>query len=208
MNHLPMRIVKVGGSLFDLPDLAQRLRHWLADQPPAHHVLLAGGGKFVDQVRERQRSSGMSDTDAHWACIDCMQQTAKMLSTWLPGTPLISDERLLSKRAHDCSYTLFDSADWLRHREPQAAGTKLGKNWQVTSDSIAARLAIVLSAEELLLLKSMNPKSCQSLQELANCGAVDVGMLALAGELPTTRIVNLRDIPHRTSDVLPGRMNA
>jgi len=38
MTRLPIRVVKVGGSLFDLPDLAERLHNWLGEQTPAHQV--------------------------------------------------------------------------------------------------------------------------------------------------------------------------
>ena len=49
---MSMRIVKLGGSLLDLPRLAERLRAWLAGQPSATTVLVAGGGVLADSIRQ------------------------------------------------------------------------------------------------------------------------------------------------------------
>ncbi len=76
MNLVPIRVVKVGGSLFDFPNLTTRLHAWLDDQAPAHHVLLAGGGALVDQVREWRAMRPLSDSAAHWMCVDLLTVTA------------------------------------------------------------------------------------------------------------------------------------
>ena len=60
--HHPIRVVKIGGSLFQFPALVQNLRSWLASQPRALNVLLAGGGRFADAVRDLdQRCEHVAD---------------------------------------------------------------------------------------------------------------------------------------------------
>jgi aspartokinase-like uncharacterized kinase len=80
----------------------------------------------------------------------------------------------------------------LRHGEPRLPGTRLPANWDVTSDSIAARLAVALRAEELVLLKSTLPDAHLEVEELSQSGLVDTMFPRLCGELPAVRIVNLR----------------
>jgi len=194
MSRIPIRVVKVGGSLFDLADLADRLRSWLAAQPPAHHVLITGGGALVEQVRQWHAQRPLSEEAAHWMCVDLMAVTAHMLHDWLPEIPLIEDDRLLCQRLGERSCTIFSPAHWMRHSEPHLPGKKLPTNWEVTSDSIAARLAITLLADELVLLKSAAPSKSANLEQLAQSGYVDPMFAALQPELPPTHLVNFRDL--------------
>ncbi|MCA9230197.1 MAG: hypothetical protein KDA57_06075 [Planctomycetales bacterium] len=194
MNRSVIRVVKVGGSLLDLADLADRIRRWLAVQTPAHHVLLVGGGPLVEQIRHWHASRPLSEIAAHWMCIDAMTVTAHMLHDRLPEIALIEDDRLLCQRVGERNCTIFGPAQWLRHGEPWIRGTRLPTSWDVTSDAIAGRLAIVLAADELVLLKSALPveSSTTELTALADAGYVDRMLPRLAGELPPYRLVNLR----------------
>ncbi len=192
MSRIPIRVVKVGGSLFDLPDLADRLRAWLSEQSPAHHVIVTGGGALVEQVRRWHALRPLNDAAAHWMSVDLMTVTAHMLHDHLPEIPLIEDDRLLCQRLGERSCTLFGPGQWLRHSEPNLPGRKLPTNWQVTSDSIAARLAITLLADELVLLKSALPQK-KSVEQLVQEGYLDRMFAALHPDLPRTFLVNLRD---------------
>ncbi len=189
-----VRVVKVGGSLLDLVDLADRLRSWLAAQTPAHHVLVVGGGALVDQVREWHRSKPIDEVAAHWMCIDLMTVTAHFLHARLPEIALVEDVRVLCQRLATRDCTIFGPAGWMRQSEPSLPGTKLSARWDVTSDSIVARLAIVLNADELVLLKSTLPATevGQEVSALAAAGYVDTMMEKLAQELPPVRLVDLR----------------
>jgi len=204
MSRFPIRVVKVGGSLFDLADLAERFSRWLAVQAPAHHVLVAGGGALVEQVRKWHKLQPLSDEAAHWMCVDLMTVTAHMLHNWLPEIPLIEDDRLLCQRVGERGCTIFGPVNWLRHSEPKLPGMKLPANWNVTSDSIAARLAIVMQAERLVLLKSSLPSPEADLRQLAEKGYVDAQLAQLGPELPATELVDFRNFPHRTTNLRRG----
>lgn len=198
MRECPIRVVKVGGSLIDLPDLADRVRKWLARQSPAHHVLVAGGGPLAEEVRRWHALRPLKDEAAHWMCVDLLTVTAHLLHARLPEIPLVEDDRLLCQRVGERSCTIFGPARWLRRGEPNLPGVPLPASWDVTSDSIAARLAIALRADELVLLKAALPKLAarDDISELSRSGFVDAMFPRLWGELAAVRFVNMRADSH------------
>jgi aspartokinase-like uncharacterized kinase len=140
------------------------------------------------------QNSGDDATD-HWSCIAIMNALALTFASSVPAKCITSPDMLAETNA--CY--IFAPEAWLRDREPQLPGTRLPESWDVTSDSIAARLAICTGADELVLLKSADPPS-RDLQELADAGYVDKFLPKLADELPPWRMVNLRNnhpsLPH------------
>ncbi|MEM9658295.1 MAG: hypothetical protein AAF961_08045 [Planctomycetota bacterium] len=194
LNATPLRVVKVGGSLFDPITLPDRLRGWLDAQSSANLVLVAGGGPFVERVRDWDRQRRLDTVAAHWLCVDVMTATARLLHAWLPEFVLVDDERDLFKPVGRPIASIFSPAAWLRLREPQTPGTKLPPTWQTTSDAIAGRLAGVLGADELVLLKATLPPTpiAKRWDSLAAGDYVDAVLPQLAPELPPARLVDLR----------------
>lgn len=192
-----IRVVKVGGSLFDVPELPERLRRWLAAQSAAHHVLVAGGGLLVDQVRKWGAAEPIDEAAAHWMCVDLLTVTAHVLHAWLPEIPLVEDDRLLCQRVGTVGATIFGPAPWMRHSEPGLPGVWLPCSWDTTSDAIAGRLATALAADEFVLLKSRlpRPRAAVELSTLAATGYVDPMLAQMAAELPSTRLVDFRALP-------------
>jgi aspartokinase-like uncharacterized kinase len=192
-----IRVVKVGGSLFDLPDLPGRLQTWLAAQTPAHNVLVAGGGPLVDQVRNWNAEEPIDEVAAHWMCVDLLTVTAHLLHAWLPEIPLVENDCLLCQRVGKPGATIFGPAPWMRRSEPGLPGTWLPSSWETTSDSIAGRLAAALRADEFVLLKSVLPRrrASKDLSALAATGYIDPVLALMAPELPLTRLVDLRADP-------------
>lgn len=186
MNSHFLRVVKVGGSLLPLPDLAKRLLAWLDQQTPATNVLLVGGGKAVDQIRSKSVTRNLDERVVHWKCIDIMSTTASELSKQMPDIRVQTHIPFPPNRT-----VIFSCAAVLKSIEPLLPGTRLPESWDVTSDSIAARLAICLDADELVLLKSADPPT-GDLQELSDLGYIDKFFPKLAAELPPWRMVNLR----------------
>lgn len=200
MTNQFLRVVKVGGSLFDLPDLATRLQYWLNVQPTARNILVPGGGKLVDELHLDAVRDSLSEKESHWEAIRRMSLNAKWMSKHLLGFECDSSLMYLTWAIGwaNSSPIVFSPEVWLRDQEPVTVGTPLPESWDVTSDSIAARLAICTGADELVLLKSADPPS-RDLQELADIGYVDKFLPKLAGELPPWRCVNLRR-PDITAD--------
>lgn len=186
------RVVKVGGSLLSSPTLVDDLRRWTALQPPAATFFLAGGGGLVDAIAEQQRTFGFDDEAAHWLCIRAMQIHFEMLAALMRecGRITIFDDRVLSELLQPNAMCWLDP--WalmqhdLTHAEAMLGVPPLPADWSVSSDSIAARAAKLLGADELVLLKST----------LATAGEADYvdGYFAIAAaHIPRVRFVDLRD---------------
>jgi aspartokinase-like uncharacterized kinase len=189
---VPQRVVKVGGSLFVWPELPAELKRWL-EQQPGHSVLLAGGGELAEAVRRADALYGWGEVRSHWLCIDAMGITAQMLATIVRADPPIADFDEVQRHvvAGQPGWCIIDPREFLRKVEPHLSGAVLPHAWSVTSDSIAARLASCLRADELVLLKSQDPPPHSSLAKLASCGYVDA-WFPRAAEGLAVRCVNLR----------------
>jgi aspartokinase-like uncharacterized kinase len=188
-----LRIVKVGGSLFELPDLAERLRRWLAMQSRAINVLIAGGGPLADQVRRWDQQFELGEEKSHWLCVDVLDVTAQLLKALLAEAPICWTYTELHNalRAGGQGSIVFPPAAFLRSAEAQFAGLPLPHSWDVTSDSIGARLAEIVGADELVLLKSLLPEPYHDAAELAG-EYVDRHFFQAARNVQA-RFVNLRD---------------
>jgi len=199
MTRLPICVVKVGGSLLAQPQLAERLQSWLdadsAERPQTHHVLLVGGGKLVDAVREIDAVRPLGDEAAHWLCVALLNVTARLLGAMLPELEIVDQFSTLKERLRTPGRTLFAPGEFLRQVEPTCDGVRLPYDWSVTSDAIAGRLAIVLGADKLVLLKSVPPPvppdGPAGLARLAAVGYVDSFLSELVSRLPHVRCASL-----------------
>jgi aspartokinase-like uncharacterized kinase len=165
-----LRIVKLGGSLLDLPGVADRLRLWLAGEPSAATLLVVGGGQLADAIRQAQTVHVLSDAAAHRLCLEVMGVTAALAGELLPEATLVRRPAEIDRAAPGLQ--VVDVREFLIAAEP------LPESWQVTSDSIAAHLAVSLGADELVLLKSTlakleSPELPASPHALAVHGLVD-----------------------------------
>ena len=77
-----VRVVKVGGSLFEMPQVSERLQAWIDAQRPATNVLIAGGGPLADSIRQLDGMHAIGEVPAHWLCVRAT------LCSSLPSTPL------------------------------------------------------------------------------------------------------------------------
>lgn len=188
MMRLAVRVVKLGGSLLELPHMADRLREWFAAQVPAVNVLVVGGGALVDQVRRYDEIHRLPAEESHWLAIRAMGYTAELVKVCLSEATLVHrlEELCIAEpncvQILDVEQTLRDEVD-----EPNA----LPCGWHVTSDSIAARVAELLDAKELVLLKSALPPAGSDQDACAQAGYVDGYFPQAAGQL-RVRCVDLR----------------
>lgn len=188
---MSLRVIKLGGSLLEWPELSVRLRRWLAVQPPAVNVLIVGGGPIVEGLRTIDRAQQLSASASHWLAIDSMSLTARILVELLPEAVLVNSLATIDRSPGGVPQVL-DVAPLLRAE--QGSRGALPESWDVTSDSIAAHVARQLNASELVLMKSIDPPQAsdpQTANSLARAGYVDAYFPLVAGELPL-RCVNLR----------------
>ena len=161
-------IAKVGGSLYDLPDLADRLRTWVGTVGRSV-LLVPGGGDGADVIRRLDRLHGIGEAAAHWLALRVLSVNARFLAGLLQ-VPVQPDVRAAGLAVLDPF--AFCQADEGR---PGA----LPHRWDVTSDTVAARAAEVANAE-LVLLKSVALSPSMSWGDAAAAGVVDVMFPAVA----------------------------
>lgn len=161
MNGLT--VVKVGGSLYDLPDLGPRLVRCLRELEPV--LVVPGGGASADVVRAWDRQHGLGEEAAHWLALRSLSLNAHFLAQLLPGAPVVQDIN------EDQPCAILDAYAFGRADEGRPGA--LPHMWDVTSDALAARVAVVARARRLLLLKSTDIPPDIDWAEAGACGLVD-----------------------------------
>ncbi len=202
MKPASLAVIKVGGSLFDWPLLPARLTVFLdaieergrGDRP----VLIAGGGLAVDAIRTLDEIHRLGDDTAHQLAMRALDLTAMILAALVPGSIVIDRIESLTEVWKASSIPILSPRRVLADIE-LAHHNALPASWEVTSDTIAARVAVHLEAECLILLKSAPwPASSNShdasstLEDAARLGLVDSMLPAAARSLLRVEYLNLR----------------
>lgn len=172
MDALGVRVIKLGGSLLELPALAARFRAWLEGQTPAVNLLIVGGGPIVESIRTLDRLHGLGDEAAHWLAIRAMGLSAEVVARLLPEAALVKCLNEVELEGTSPQLYLFEVQEFMQD-DARNSASPLPASWQVTSDSIAACVAAHVGARELVLLKSALPEGTITLQSLAQSGYVD-----------------------------------
>lgn len=198
MSKAPLEVIKVGGSLVTRDDFAPALRNWLAvhsaERPGRRRVLLVGGGPLVDALRGLDAVQRMPAAFSHWLAIDLMETTGRIVANLLPELEVTSDYQLIGESSSPGATWLLLATQFLHDAEPHLPGERLPWGWHVTSDSIAARLAAVLEADRLTLLKSSPPPGSgthDGWRRAAAAGWVDAFFPLAAAEVKSVCWANL-----------------
>ena len=197
----PCCVLKIGGSLLNLPDLAARIESILAQRRDSRAVLLAGGGEVVDVVRGWHSRFLLSEAESHRLAMGALRATAELLERLIPKAQRC--QRVGEVRAVWMSGGVpvivpdawFDASPGWFEGEPRLATGLLPQSWEVTSDVLAGCVAVDLQAAELLLVKSVPSPVNGGLTDAVRDGAVDCHLPRLAGLLPQISWVNARATP-------------
>lgn len=162
-------VVKVGGSLFDLPDLGPRLAAWLATQ--AMPLLVPGGGPTTDVVRLLDRTHRLGEGRSHWLALYALALNGHFLAALLGTAAVVRSLDEAAAQWHAQRIPILDAFAFAEADEGQPGS--LPHSWDVTSDSIAARAARVFGARKLVLLKSTELPAGASWPEAGHVGFVD-----------------------------------
>jgi aspartokinase-like uncharacterized kinase len=162
-----MIVVKIGGSLYDSPELEDWMRALTNYSKQETIVIVPGGGPFCDQVRHAQQHHNLHDKSAHHMAILAMKQFGLLLADIAPTCHILNT---LTPTPPPLSIWLPDDSILL---EPT-----LSHNWTITSDSIALWLAAKLGAKQLILVKSA-PTNTASITQLTIDTIIDTGFQTL-----------------------------
>ncbi len=179
-----MWVIKLGGSLAANPELSLWCE-MLAGPFSRSLVVVPGGGPFADVVRSAQETHGFDDSAAHAMAIAGMEQYGRMLHGLVPALkPVLSrdDFAVAAKEGR--------TALWMPVVMTEESDD-LPRNWETTSDSLAAWLAGQLKASRLVLIKSADPPALTegkegasglALSRLQEAGLIDRAFGAFACE--------------------------
>jgi aspartokinase-like uncharacterized kinase len=161
-----MIVVKVGGSLFDHPGLGPGLRAWRAGIGESV-LFVPGGGEMAEVVRKWDTLHGLGNETSHRLAVKAMAMGGKLLKSIL-GCEVFDSETILQDES-------------------------LPQSWAVTSDSIAAHVALKQGAQRLVLLKSGDLPAETHWPEAAAKGWVDEYFPTIASRLTCPiEVVNFR----------------
>jgi aspartokinase-like uncharacterized kinase len=191
-------VVKVGGSLYDLPDLATRLHEWLAAEWDSGFGMLVipGGGAVADAVRELDRRHGLGEEKSHWLALRALTLNAHFLASFLPPACVIEDVTHCPRAWLEGKIPVLDVHEFARTDEHRPG--RLPHSWAVTSDALAARVAVVTHARRLILLKSTTIAPGADWAEVGRLGLVDEMFAEVLGDASAklrVSAVNLRTWP-------------
>lgn len=194
-------VVKVGGSLYDLPDLGSRLRRWLAEQRAGDRVVLVpGGGPSADLIRHLDRCHGLGEEASHWLALRALTLNAHFLTALLSPACVVGDIAELQRAWDYNQLPILDIHQFACGDE--RCPDHLPHSWAVTSDALAARVALVFQASRLVLLKSGTIPPGLDWTEAGRLGFVDTMFAEVLRHAPAdlcVSLINLRAWPDGSS---------
>lgn len=183
-------VARVGGSLLAWPPLRTALEDWLRSRAHRRVVLIAGGGAVVDELRALDRIHHLGEEAAHRLALRALELTAHLLAATVPGLEVVDRFEALPA-VWDAGGVPVLSPRRVLDADDGRPGA-LEHTWRVTSDSIAARVAVLLRGE-LILLKSAPAPDGLDRAGAARLGLVDEAFPEAARPLDRVRFQNLRD---------------
>lgn len=145
-------VIKVGGALLADPAsfgtlvaALDRVHRDTIARP--RHLIVPGGGPFADTVRAVDSRLGAGEEAAHWMAILGMDQCAHLLVARIAAAEVVETVEGAMAAWGRGRLPVLAPFRWLRACDP------LPHTWAVTSDSIAAWVALAVGASELVLVK-------------------------------------------------------
>lgn len=162
-----MQIVKLGGSLLGTEPLVRWLQV-LARVQSDPVIIVPGGGVFADTVRVHQARAGYDDAAAHAMALLAMEQFAHVCLALEPTLLPVRSPREIAQCADQGK-----AGVWLASAMVLADKT-IPAHWGVTSDSLAAWLALKIKVDRLTLVKhSASGVANRTVAQWAEQGVVD-----------------------------------
>ncbi|MAG94569.1 MAG: uridylate kinase [Planctomycetaceae bacterium] len=184
-------VFKLGGSLLELPDLAQRLACLLTGPRLARPLLVVGGGAVADLVRRWDAVHDVGSHVAHDLALSAMALNEQLVARLLPASRIVRTptEAVAAWSAEEVA--ILNCRGYLQ--EVEGCGVAdLPHTWDATSDSIAAWVSLCWPARELVLLKSVDLPDATTTQQASEAKLVDACFPRFAARIESVAWINLR----------------
>ncbi len=143
-------VCKIGGSL-GKPEVLRPLLKTLEAVRAEHRIVVVpGGGAFADAVRTETATFQLGETASHWMAILAMDQYGYLLADLGQATRTVRTPAQIEEALQDGAVPILLPSTLLLAADP------LPHSWEVTSDTIAAHLAVSFGGELLVLLKDVD----------------------------------------------------
>lgn len=192
-------VIKVGGALLEHVAHLERVVAAISAVSRALRVVVVpGGGPFADAVRRVDERLALGDEEAHWMAVLGMDQYAHLLAARIESGIVVSSREQIGTSHRSGQIPVLAPSAWLKTADP------LPHSWDVTSDSIAAWVAVELGAARLLLIKPPGARGPslvdayfeQTRSELCACDCLDadeaIQMLSRAAGRGATHALDSR----------------
>lgn len=197
MEPTEITVVKVGGSLLPWVEFPGRLRAYLDSMNTQRQVLLVGGGKPADFIRELDSTHGIGEKRSHRLALRSLDLTAYVVNDLVKGLAVVEQPGAFAEVWENGLIPIL-APRWLMENLDGQSQDPLPETWTVTSDSIAARIASLVGAKALSLLKSTGLDGKISRRKAADAGIVDPAFPEASSPLHRVAVVNLRANPPTT----------
>lgn len=184
-------VVKVGGSLLDWPELPARLTSYLNQRANDRLILVVGGGPAADVVRRLDVIHHLGEASSHLLALHALDLTARILAALVPSLEVVARPKDLGP-VWDTGRTPILAPRLMLEEDDRVGVDPLPHCWSVTTDAIAARLAVLLDASELVLLKSAPLPPGADRAEAAELGLVDPAFPLAARSLKRVMYLDFR----------------
>ncbi|MDR2204331.1 MAG: hypothetical protein LBE76_08605 [Nitrososphaerota archaeon] len=146
---MTLNVIKIGGSLTQKPEALKILCQKLDQLASKHQIIvIPGGGKFADCVRETDKHFSLTNTTTHHMAILGMNQYGLLLANLIPNSQT-TDNIKEAKNTKE-KIVIFLPSKFMNSNK------KLPETWEITSDTIAAYIAKKLQANKLVLIKDVD----------------------------------------------------
>jgi 5-(aminomethyl)-3-furanmethanol phosphate kinase len=145
-------VIKVGGSLAENPKTLKALGEELCSiAKTSSIVVVPGGGKFADAVRKLDSKYSLPAPLSHKLAISAMDQYGMFLSNDFPDCCCCCDSlKAAQKLAEEGAVPIFLPLKLLSQEDP------FKPSWDVTSDSIAAYVAVKVNAAKAVFVTDVD----------------------------------------------------
>ncbi len=184
-------VIKIGGSLFELPDLAERLAELLSNVD-GHKIIIPGGGKLTDVIRHWDHTHNLGEEVSHQLALQTLSINAHLLTSFSDSYQLTNSlEQVVLHQIWNANKTPVLDPCCVTLNDPS-----LPQHWDNTSDSISAWVTHQLPNARLILAKSVDlPDVITNFEELASQGLVDGCFSNYAKAIEQIEWCNLRSKP-------------